>query len=136
MMGATQAWQQLTFIQGELRRVFRVQHLPAPATPVHIQEGGEGGNENEEEQRRRAASRQMGQPAPWSRNEGALYSILPRFQGRQVKATETSLIHQEKEGEADMFVGKEVWIRADPVPAHPSPFKQQQEQQPHGGGLP
>ena len=69
-MGATQAWQQLTCIQGELSRVHAVQHQPAPATPVHVLEGGEGGDENEEEQRRRAASRQMGQPAPEGRNEG------------------------------------------------------------------
>ena len=67
-MGATQAWEQLTFIQGELSRVYGVQHQPAPATPVHVPEGG-GGDENEEEQRRRAASRQMGQPAPGSCNE-------------------------------------------------------------------
>ena len=37
-----------------------------PATPVHIPEEGEGGEENDEEQRRRAVSRENGQPAPGS----------------------------------------------------------------------
>ena len=65
-MGAAQAWQQVACIQGELSRVCGV----APATLAHVQEGGQGGNENVEEQMRRGASRQMGQPAPGSRNEG------------------------------------------------------------------
>ena len=43
-----------------------------------------------------------------------------------MKAMETSLIHQEKEEEekeAHIFAGKEVWIRADPVPRFLPPFK-------------
>ena len=50
-MGAEQALQQN----------LETQHQPAPATPVHVPEGG--GDENEE-QWRRAACRQMGRPAP------------------------------------------------------------------------
>ena len=60
MTGAGEAWQQIQALQGELHKRFEVQHLPAPATPVHMPEGGEGGDEDEEEQRKRAASRQMG----------------------------------------------------------------------------
>ena len=67
-MGETQAWQQPAFIQGELSRVFGVQLQPAPATPVHVPEEGEGGDENEEEQRKRPARSQMGQPAPGGRS--------------------------------------------------------------------
>ena len=57
MTGAGEAWQQIQALQGELQKRFEVQHLPAPATPVHMPEGGEGGDEDEEEQRkgRRAA---------------------------------------------------------------------------------
>ena len=81
---------------------------------MHVPEGGEGGYENGEEQRRRAASRQMGQPALAGRSQGFPHLILPSLQGMQVRAKETNLIHHEKEGkkEADMFAGKEVWIRA------------------------
>ena len=66
--GAAEAWQQIQALQGELHKRFEVHHQPAPATLVHMPEGGEGGDEDEEEQRKRAASRQMGQPAPGSRN--------------------------------------------------------------------
>ena len=59
-MGATHPWQQMQILQGELSKRLEVQHRPAPATPVHIPEGGEGGDEDEEEQRKRAASRQTG----------------------------------------------------------------------------
>ena len=56
----------------------------------------------------RAASRQKGQPVPGGRNEGfpaGSVLILPSLQGIQVKATETSSIHLEKEmdKEADSF---------------------------------
>ena len=119
-MGAAQARQQLAFVQGEVNRVYGGQHQPAPATPVHVREEGEGGDENEEEQRRRAASQQMCQPAQERRNEGFVLA-LPSLRGMQVKATVTSLIHQEKEEEkeADMF----------------SSIEKQQQQQPHRDGL-
>ena len=102
-MGAAQAWQQLSFIQGELSRVSGVQHQPVP-------EGGEGGDEHEEEQRRRAASRENGQPAP-----GAAMRVPGwlSLQGIEVKATETSSTHfeRETEKEADRSAGKEVWSK-------------------------
>ena len=52
-LGATQAWQRLSFLQEELSRVFGAQQHQVPPTPVHMPEGGEGRDENEKEQRRR-----------------------------------------------------------------------------------
>ena len=60
--------------------------------------------------RRRAASCQMGQPAPATRNagflSGSVFSFFKGFKRMQVKATEMSLIHQdeETENEAGIFV--------------------------------
>ena len=100
-------------------------------------EGGEEGDENEEEQRRGAASRQVGQPAPGGVFPSGTVFDPSEFQGMQVKATETSLFHQEKEREkeADIFAGKDAWIRAYSELLS-IPFKQQQQQLPHGYGLP
>ena len=47
-MGAAQAWQQLSFVQGDLSKVYGVQHHPVPATPLHTPKG----DEHEEEQKR------------------------------------------------------------------------------------
>ena len=123
-MGAAQRWQHLSSLQGKLSRAYGVQHQPVPATPVHVPKVGGGGDENEEEQRRRAARRQLGPPAPRGRNEGfrlTLFLILLSLQGMQVKATETSPTHVEREmeREAARFTGKEVRTkirRKDPVP--------------------
>ena len=52
-MGATQAWQQLAFIQTEISRACGGQHQPTPATQVHIPQGRGGGDEDEEEQIKR-----------------------------------------------------------------------------------
>ena len=111
-MGATQAWQQLSFFQGEVSRVFGPQQHQVPATLVHIPEGGEGGDDIEEEQRRRAASRQNGQcqEAALKGFQLVLFLILLSHQGIQVKATETSSTHlqREMEKEADSLARKDV----------------------------
>ena len=67
-----------------------------------------------------------------------LFLILLSLQGMQVKATETSSIHLEKEmeQEANSFARKEVWIKAkirreDPVPHFDSSTSSSQ-----GDGLP
>ena len=102
---------------------------PAPATPVHVPEGGEGGDMRRSRGEERLAAKCVNQRRGTAM-EGArvaLHLILLNFQGMQVRATETSSSsHEEKEGEkeADTFAGKEVWIRADPVPIPFSPFKE------------
>ena len=56
-MGAAQTWQQLSLMQGELRKVYGTPHQLAPATPpVHQVSGGEtmegAGGELDEKQRK------------------------------------------------------------------------------------
>ena len=74
-----------------------MQHQPAPATPVHVPEGGDGGDE----------SRQMGQPGP--RNErfpsGSVFEPS-EFSGNAGNAGEGD--EEEGEKEADIFEVKEV----------------------------
>ena len=81
----------------------------------------------------------MGQPALGRRNEGfrlAPYLILLSFQGMQVKAMETSLIHQEKEGERGRHTRREGGVDQGRSRTLLPSFFQQQQQQLHGDGLP
>ena len=94
-MGATQAWQWLSFLQEELSRVFGAQQHQVPSTPIC---------------------------SAMNCFQLLLFLMLPSLQGIQVKATETSSTHLEKEmeKEADSFARKEAWIKAkisreDPV---------------------
>ena len=125
--------QQLAFIQSEISNVYGGQHQPAPATPVHIPEGGEGGDEYEEEQRKRAASRKKkGQPAP-GRNEGFLSgSVFDR----------AKLARNAAEGNGDEFNSprgrgeRDRHLRRRSRTSIRSPLRQQQQKPPHGDGLP
>ena len=77
--GAAEAWQQIQALQGELHIRFEVQHQPAPATLLHMPEGGEGADEDEEEHRKRAASRQMGQLVTGGPQSGVSELVLCLF---------------------------------------------------------
>ena len=92
-MGATQTWQQLSFIQGEICRVFGTQQQQVPATPgAHTggREGGEGGDEYEEEQRSRT-SRENCQPAPGVHNEGVpAGSVVDQSKDQQGRSSRSS----------------------------------------------
>ena len=75
-MGAAQAWQQLSVLQGELFKSFEVQHQPALVTTVHVSKRKaateEEGDENDEEQRK-SASRENWPPVPGVAMKGSCW---------------------------------------------------------------
>ena len=140
-MATEHALQQIAAVKKEPTQILETQHQPAPATQVHVPEG-RGGDEKEEEQREKSAESPNGvnqrQEAAMKGFRLVLFLILPRLQGMKMKATETSSTHleREKEKEADMFAGREVWRKPkDQQWRFPSPRKQLQ-QQAQGDGLP
>ena len=108
--GTEQALQQIAAVKKEPTENLETQHQPAPATPVHVPEGG-GGDEKEEEQREKSAESPNGvnqrQEAVMKGFRLVLFLILPRLQGMQMKATETSSTHLEGEGKRGRHVRRE-----------------------------
>ena len=106
-MGATQAWQQLSFLQEVVSRVFGAQHTKYQPHP-----GGERGDENGKSRGEERRVVENGQPPPVYPDEGfparSVFEASLCLHGIKVKAMETSLDHLEKEVKvgADSSAGK------------------------------